>query len=656
MKLNPRIYVLAVAVGLFAAGCIDKPKSVPASSATPGGATFRRGLSPAPADDPEFKKLPGMNCLVNRFGVRRKAIITRQNVRASDTSGGEPTGLPLRYFFPYYIFDVHKSGGRVTHLQIGSTPRTESIVGWVDVSDCQVWDHRVAARVNRVPGARLPPLLVFKEKKSVTDFLKTGRADGVIARASLSGSDRRTWMPWPIVDVDRVEIGGSVHEMYKLAFLGEVKEGGEITEPDSYAEATPGYSDEKVRRIQQGVKMLDVAFVMDVTGSMQSYYDAAKKTVAGMAAQLRDLDTKPSVAFSLTAYRDHDRESRFVTRHFDLSTDATAFIRQMNSIRADQGGDPTEAVYDGVLDCLEKTSWRGDGLSARVIILVGDCPAHEAGDPQNPRGITPARLIRHANDTGVKIFGLAVGGKGGNKAYRRRWQQFSHLAQGTGGSCVTIDDAAAVVQQVRGVLNTEAAVVHNRASVVDALASGKSRSEILAQNLVSPHQFTEVMEFLGTHGVDGERIGKGPTFSTGWCLAAPGGIAVVDKEIFVARGELEVLTSELNRLCVSLGASFGQSIAEIGFLGRVDPRSWFGQQDGGPLDIWLAKQGIPTSKGILKLTRTDIDHMPEEQRGRLREDVMRHYLPRLVNLRNDDSVFAPIDDLEMGFVPEDSLP
>jgi len=657
MKFDNKTYLLAVTACLFAVGCTETTSPAPRFNAAKREPSSAHTNASKSSPDVEQTRLPGMGCLVNEFGVRRKAIVTRQNVRASDAPGGMPAGLPLRYFFPYYIFRVHKAGGSVFHYQIGSTPREESIAGWVRISDCAIWDHRIAARINRTPGVRLPPLLIYENKDSLVEYLKTGRtSDDPIARASLSGYSSRTWMPWPIIEVARVELNGTIHEMYKLAFLGEVKAGGEITESDPDASAAAAYSADEIHSIQQGVKMLDVAFVMDATGSMQEYFDAAKRTVSQMAEQLQNLDVKPSVAFSLTAYRDHDRDSRFATRHFDLTPNAESFITQMNTIKADQGGDTAEAVYDGILDSLEKTSWRGNGLSARIIILVGDCPAHEASDPQNPRNITPERLIKSADQAGVKIFGLAVGSKDGNDAYRRRWRQFSRLAEGTGGTCVTIDDAASVIQQIRDVLNTEAAVVHDRAFVVEQLASGKSESQIVAQNVVDIREFTELMEFLAKAGVDVEKLTGRPTFATGWCLATPGGISVLNKEIYIARSELEVLTSELNQLCVSLGADFGQNVAEIGFLGRVDPRSWFGQSDGGPLDIWLAKQGIPTSSGILKLTKTDMDHMSEESRGRLREDIMRHYLPRLVNLRNDDSIFAPIDDLEWGFVPEDSLP
>jgi len=656
MNTNFSAYFLAVTACLFAAGCTETTSPPPTSGpAKRKSSSANSNISESTPDT--GTRLPGMGCLVSELGVRRKAIVTRQNVRASGVPGGLPGGLPLRYFFSYYIFRVHKTGDSVSHYQIGSTPREESIVGWVRASDCSAWDHRIAARINRTPGVRLPPLLIYKDKKSLVEYLKTGRTKSEpIARASLSDSSRRTWMPWPIVEVDRVEIDGSMHEMYRLAFLGEVKAGGDIAKPEAESAAEPVYSSSEIQRIQQGVKMLDVGIVMDVTGSMQEYYDAAKRTVTQITEQLQTLETKPAVAFSLTAYRDHDRASGFATKHFDLTPNAKSFISQMNTIRADQGGDAEEAVYDGILDCLEKTSWRGDGLSARVIILIGDCPAHEAGDPQNPRNITAERLIKAANQRGVKIFSLAVGGKGGNDAYRLRWRQFSRLADGTGGSCATIGDAASVVQRISDVLNTEAAIVHDRAFVVDQLAKGKSEKQIVAQNVVDIREFTEVVEFLGEVGVDVDRLKGKPTFATGWCLAAPGGISVLEKEVYVARSELEVLISELSSLCVNLGANFGQNIAEIGFLSRVDPRSWFGQQDAGPLDIWLAKQGIPTSKGVLKLTRTEIDHMSEEQRGRLREDILRHYLPRLINLRSDDSIFAPIDDLEWGFVPEDSLP
>jgi len=659
MKLKYTIHLFTAAASLIASGCVEQ-MSAPASVAPTdsNGVSSANSSTMTEPEVAEFRKLPGMNCMVNKFGVRRKAIIARRNVRATNVPNGEAVGLPLRYFFPYYIFDIHETEGELSHVQIGITPRTDSVVGWVRASDCQIWDHRMAARrVDLIPKARIPPLLIYESKDSLIEMLKKGETDDKpIARASFSSSPRKSWMPWPIVDVDRIEIDGSIHELYRLAFLGEVKSGGEITQSDLETAGKTAYSKEEIENIRQNIKMLDVAFVIDATGSMQKYFDAVKQTVAHMAEQLDSFDTQPSLAFSLTAYRDHDRESRFATRHFDLKTNASAFIKLMNQAKVMGGGDPTEAVYDGIWDSLNKTTWRGEGLSARVIILIGDCPAHEAGSPQNPRSITARQLIERANQSGVKIFGLAVGSKDGNSVYRLRWRQFSRLAKGTGGSCVSIHDADSVVKRIRSILNTEAAVVHKRAFVAGQLKEGKTKEQIVAENVVDIREFTEVMEFFGRAGIDAEKLRGNPTFATGWCLAAPGGVSILKKEIFIARSELEVLTSELNRLCVSLDANFGHNIAEVGLLSRVDPRSWFSQQKGGPLDIWLAKQGIPTSKGILKLTRTDIDHMPEEQRGRLREDIMRHYLPRLVNLRNDDSIFAPIDDLEWGFVDEENLP
>lgn len=611
--------------------------------------------SPGAEEDDAFRQLPGMDSLVNEHGIRRKIIITRENVRCTDNPNGKPVGLALQFFYPYFVFGTNSSGGKTTHFLIGSTPRQESVLGWVNTGDGQSWDHRIAARIIRDPGRRLPPLNVYGDKESVIKVLKDGfGAAEPIARASFSGGVERAWMPWPIIDSDRIEIDGKVHEIYQIAFLGEVRSGTDFAETEAGKETVDTYSAAEIAQFKTGANMLDVSFVIDVTGSMQSYYDAVKKTVREITKNLKNMENQPSVGFSLTAYRDYE-DSGFVTKHIPLTTDVSSFLKQMETIKASDGGDEHEAVYDGVYEALTKTVWR-DRLSARILCLIGDRPAHEPGSRQNPNNYDVRKLVDKAKEYKVTIMAMAVGGKDACEDYRIRWQQFSDLAQGTGGICVELEDSSAVISRIKAVVNNEAGDIQQRTFIVQEIEKGKTKDEIIGRNGVSARSFTENMEFLGERGVDTGKLSTGPTFSTGWVIAAPGGIPILEREVYIARSELQLLIAELFSLCANLDSNLGDKVAGIGFAGRVGARSWYGSRDQGPLNIWLASKGIPAGAGLLKLTREEVDHMPEEARARLAENLYRFYIPTLSNYRNDDSIFAPIEDLYWGFIKEADLP
>ncbi|MDA3873699.1 MAG: hypothetical protein PF795_07035, partial [Kiritimatiellae bacterium] len=321
-------------------------------------------------------------------------------------------------------------------------------------------------------------------------------------------------------------------------------------------------------------------------------------------------------------------------------------------------GEFSEAVYDGVLAGLQETEWRGEELSAKILILIGDNSAHDFGHKKNPQGIRPEELAKAAKEKGVRIFSLVVPGGGDRSERARHEQQFQFLAESTGGESLPLSDQSAqsVLESIRAIMKTEAATVHTRSVVFDGMAEGKSKEQIISQHSLNEKEFTAVMEFLNSAGIDPSRFQGGTAFATGWCVAAPGGLPVVEREVFIARSELEMLISELHRLCQNLGAEFGSNIARAGLTGRVDPRSWFGQADQGPFDLWLAAKGIPTSNGLLKLSRHQLDTMAEQTRGQLRDDILRHYIPGLMNLRNDNSRFTLIGNLEWGFVQESKLP
>ena len=659
---------------LLVAGCVEtqapsqpKTRKAPEAQATPTIPGRVDQEKSSKGIEYKFKRLPGMDCIVNEYGIRRKVIVSQRNVRCSASPGGSVGGTDLLYFRPYYVFDCSPQTGPVQHLRVGNTPRKDSIKGWIPVSVCTPWDHRVGVRPRRNTNRRLPPLTVYRDKESVIEIARTGRTSGkALARASYEAGTTQSFMPWPIVETARVEVKGGVQEILRLAFLGEFKEGGTLTEEANGSGSAEQYTAKEIKRIKASVKQLDVCFVMDSTSSTQPYIEAMKKTVVGLSQRLHDLEFRPDLALGLVEYRDYvpglmfkDNGRDSVVRVLPLQDNLQAFINTVAPIReaAESSLDWPESVYDGVLEALTQTPWRGDKLSAKLIVLIGDNSAHLPGTRGNPRKITPEQIVAKARAKGVRVFSLSVKGGGGNGEQRRHWQQFETLAKGTGGQCFAME--AHVIEKlasrIEDILKTETATVATHSVMVEDLSEGKTKQQIMGERNIDIHAWTETMTFLESGGVDVDRLRGGPTFSTGWCLGEFRGIPLITKEVYCARSELDMLLAELNVLSLHLSPEFSKGLAMAGMGGRIHPGSFFARREPGPMDLFLMKQGIPVSNGILKLTRAELEHMPEDRRAKLREDLIRRTIPQILNCRNGDS-FVYADDLEFGWVDEAILP
>ena len=123
----------------------------------------------------------------------------------------------------------------------------------------------------------------------------------------------------------------------------------------------------------------DVMFVIDTTGSMDSYIRQAIATAEEVASAT--LANAPGSRVGLVEYRDHS--DSFVTRTVvPLTTDFGALTAGLSGLDAYGGGDWEEAVYSGIVEGLDQP-WR-TGV-AKSIIVIGDAPAH---DPEPVTGYT----------------------------------------------------------------------------------------------------------------------------------------------------------------------------------------------------------------------------------------------------------------------------
>src|SRR5439155_16808138 len=121
---------------------------------------------------------------------------------------------------------------------------------------------------------------------------------------------------------------------------------------------------------------LDVAIVVDATGSMQSIIDDLKRRMDDLAATLQRL--VPTARVGGVAYRDRDeakgptgpRQSEdFVVKWTDLTFNVKKVQAFFNGLVAEGGGDWPEAVRAGLETAMRQMKWRSD--AKKVIIIVG---------------------------------------------------------------------------------------------------------------------------------------------------------------------------------------------------------------------------------------------------------------------------------------------
>src|SRR3989442_11111831 len=103
-----------------------------------------------------------------------------------------------------------------------------------------------------------------------------------------------------------------------------------------------------IRAVQpKAAPRVEVAFVLDTTGSMARLIDGAKRKIWSIANQLASGQPTPKVRIALVAYR--DRGDTYVTQVRDLTDDIDAVYADLQRLTADGGGDTPESV-DQALD------------------------------------------------------------------------------------------------------------------------------------------------------------------------------------------------------------------------------------------------------------------------------------------------------------------
>ncbi len=183
-------------------------------------------------------------------------------------------------------------------------------------------------------------------------------------------------------------------------------------------------------------RTIDLAFVLDTTGSMSEEIDAVKQTIKTVAEKLSTDQT--DVRIGLVEYK--DRGDDVVTKTYAFSSDLGAFARSINGLVAAGGGDLPEDMQKGISDALEKLQWRSDAVS-RMVVVIADAPPHL--DYQDEK--TFAESAKIAASKGIKLFTVSASGMDDTGQLVMR-----QLAQFTGASNMFVLRGGAGPQSVGG--------------------------------------------------------------------------------------------------------------------------------------------------------------------------------------------------------------
>lgn len=167
--------------------------------------------------------------------------------------------------------------------------------------------------------------------------------------------------------------------------------------------------------------IVEVAFVLDTTGSMGPLIEGAKRKIWSIATTIVETNPDAEIRMGLVAYRDIGDE--YVTKTFNLTTDIQDLYAQLLELRARGGGDWPESVNEALHIGVTKLNWTQDPEVRRIMFLVGDAPPHMdyAQDTKYPE------VLRMARERGITVNAVQAGGA---RDTERVWREIAQMGNG----------------------------------------------------------------------------------------------------------------------------------------------------------------------------------------------------------------------------------
>ena len=180
-------------------------------------------------------------------------------------------------------------------------------------------------------------------------------------------------------------------------------------------------ANEGAANVATGKPVVEVAFVLDTTGSMGPLIEGAKRKIWSIATAIVDANPGAEIRMGLVAYRDIGDD--YVTKTFNLTTDIQDLYANLLEFKARGGGDWPESVNEALHVGVTKLAWTQGSEICRIMFLVGDAPPHMdyAQDVKYPE------VMRMARDRGILVNAVQAGGA---RDTERVWREIAQMGNG----------------------------------------------------------------------------------------------------------------------------------------------------------------------------------------------------------------------------------
>ncbi|WP_367391500.1 carboxypeptidase-like regulatory domain-containing protein [Lewinella sp. LCG006] len=193
-----------------------------------------------------------------------------------------------------------------------------------------------------------------------------------------------------------------------------------------------GINFETIRTDCREEAMVDIAFVVDATGSMGDEISYLQAELLDVIRRVRE--GLPGVDLQLGSVFYRDQGEEYLTRVQAFTKESKTAVSFVEQQQAQGGGDYPEAVEAALESALDSLQWR-DAASTRLLFLVLDAPPHQ--EEENIKRMQVA--ITKAAQRGIQIIPVSCSGVDKNTEFLLR-----SMALATNGTYTFITDHSGI--------------------------------------------------------------------------------------------------------------------------------------------------------------------------------------------------------------------
>jgi hypothetical protein len=185
------------------------------------------------------------------------------------------------------------------------------------------------------------------------------------------------------------------------------------------------YDVKKAKKFQEGInfvkittpcaekQVVDIAFIVDATGSMDDEINYLKTELYDVIAKVKDTLKTADLQLASVFYRDNG--DSYLTKETELSADISKTVNFIKANGAGGGGDTPEAVEEALQVSLRNLKWR-ENATSKIAFLILDAPPHS----DYVTMVKIKQLMKEAAAKGVRLVPIVCSGADKGTEYLMR--------------------------------------------------------------------------------------------------------------------------------------------------------------------------------------------------------------------------------------------